>query len=187
MKIPVDLYDSYVNYNIRRHPQSELEIRKYVTSKDEIVKEISNTLFNLAKKENFNTVETVNFILAFVQRSIVYTYDNVSKGTSEYWRFPVESLVDRQGDCEDTSVLFASIMKCLDYDVVLLLYTWEENNQNQGHLAVGVNLDGFHGSYVEYNGKKYFYCETTTISYVVGKLPPSPPEINEDPDKIIHV
>ncbi|KYK29188.1 hypothetical protein AYK20_00560 [Thermoplasmatales archaeon SG8-52-1] len=187
MKIPVDLYDSYINYNIRRHPQSELEIRKYITSKDEIVKEISNTLLNLAKKENFNTVETVNFILAFVQRSIVYTYDNVSKGINEYWRFPVESLVDKQGDCEDSSVLFASIMKCLDYDVVLLLYTWEENNQNQGHLAVGVNLDGFYGSYVEYNGKKYFYCETTTISYVVGKLPPTPPEIHEDPEKIIHV
>ncbi|GAF98968.1 unnamed protein product, partial [marine sediment metagenome] len=99
-----------------------------------------------------------------------------------------ESLVDKQGDCEDSSVLFASLLDALGYDVVLLLYYWKVDGKKLGHMAVGVHLDGDHGSFIrDETGKKYFYCETTTISYVVGKLPPKPPEIHGDPNKIIHI
>jgi hypothetical protein len=187
-EIPVDLYETYVGYTIRRNPQTDNEMRKYVTSDDEIIKEISNKLSDLAEKENYNSAKTVNFILRFVQENIKYVYDNVSKGPKEYWRFPIETLVDKQGDCEDTSVLFASIMDVLNYDVVLLLYSWKENGQKLGHLAVGIHLEGNHGSYIQdENGKKYYFCETTTVSYVVGQLPPTPPEIHDDPERIIHI
>jgi len=188
MEIPVNLYELYVNSNVRRAPPTDSAMAKFVTSEDEVIKDLSEKLLNLAKNENYNSVTTANFILRFVQGNIEYVFDNISKGCNEYWRFPVETLVEKKGDCEDTSVLFASIMDYLDYDMALLLYFWKEEGVKLGHLAVGIHLDGNHGSYVIDNtGKKYFYCETTTTSFAVGQLPQDPPEINGKPDKIIHI
>ena len=137
---------------------------------------------SVAKKEGYDSIATVNFILRFVQSNIVYESDEVSKKEVEYWRFPVETLVDKQGDCEDTSVLFASIMGALGYDTVLLYYILEED---VGHLAVGIHLNGNPGEYVVYtDGKKYFYCETTTVGSNVGELPS---DIPSKPDKIVKV
>ena len=160
-------------------------MKKFITSDDKLLNDLSNQLISLAKKENYNSVTTANFILKFVQQNIEYVPDNISKGPDEYWRYPIETLVEKQGDCEDTSALFGSIMDALNYDVVLLLYFWEEGDTKLGHLAVGIYLEGDHGSYVRDNtGKKYYYCETTTITYNIGQLPP---DIEGEPDRIIHI
>ena len=183
--ISVNLYDAYVNSKVSRAPQSENAMVNFVTSNDDVIKRFSNKLKTFSDSKGYNSVTTANFILKFVQQTVTYTHDNSSKGRLEYWRFPVETLVEKAGDCEDTSVLFASIMDALDYDVVLLLYSWEEENTKYGHLAVGVHLDGDHGSYVTDNtGKKYFYCETTTSSFNIGKIPSN---IEGNPEKIIHI
>jgi predicted transglutaminase-like cysteine proteinase len=185
MEIPVDLYDQYLNSNVKRNPYAEKDMIKFVTSSDLIINDLSDKLLSLAENENYDSVNTINFILRFVQENIEYVLDNSSKGVVEYWRYPVETLVEKKGDCEDSSVLFASIMDSLNYDVALIFYTWTEANQNIGHLAVGIHLDGDCGSYVEDNtGKKYFYCETTTSSYVIGKLPP---ELKDKSYKIIQI
>lgn len=185
MDIPVDLYEIYVDYKIDRSPNSENAMTRFVTSDDEVINDLANELESLAESKDYNPVTTINFALRFVQVTMIYTLDNESKGKTEYWRFPVETLVEKQGDCEDTSVLFASIMDILDYDVALLYYTWEEDNKPVGHLAVGIHLEGNHGNYVEDDtGKKYYYCETTTPAYVIGELPK---EIEDKTAKIIHI
>jgi len=156
-----------------------------VTSDDEVINDLADKLLSLAKSENYNSVTTVNFILRFVQKNIKYIIDDESKGTDEYWRFPVETLVEQEGDCEDTSLLFAAIMDALGYDTVLLLYNVEQEGKKLGHLAVGIHLEGNHGSYVEDNtGKRYYYCETTTASFVVGQLPSN---IEGEPERIIYI
>jgi predicted transglutaminase-like cysteine proteinase len=184
-EISVDLYEAYVNSGVSRVPQSENAMASFVTSNDEVINIFSNKLKSFSDSRGYNTVTRANFILKFVQQTIIYKADNKSKGKIEYWRFPVETLVDKVGDCEDTSVLYASIMDNLGYDVVLLLYSWEEDNKKFGHLAVGIHLNGDHGSYViGNNGKKYFYCETTTSSFNIGSLPSN---IEGDPDRIIQI
>ena len=76
-------------------------------------------------------------------------------------------------------------MDSLNYDVALLFYTWEEDDEFLGHLAVGIHLLGNHGHYEEDDtGKKYFYCETTTPNYNLGKLPP---DIKTDPEDVIPI
>ena len=185
MEIPVDLYNQYLNSKIKRNPYADKDMLKFVTSDDKVVVDLSDKLLSISKNENYDSVNTINFILRFVQENIEYIYDNISKNVAEYWRYPVETLVEKKGDCEDSSVLFASILDSLNYDVALLFYTWPEGNQNFGHLAVGIHLDGDHGSYIEDNaGKRYFYCETTSSQYVIGQLPP---EIKDKPDKIIYI
>jgi len=186
MNIPVDVYDKYVSSNVDRIPQNQPfsndAMAAFVTSNEKVVVDFANELKTLAESKRYNTVTTVNFILRFVQVNVLYVLDNESHGCTEYWKFPVETLVDKNGDCEDSAVLFASIMDALGYDVVLLFYKFED--KNSGHLAVGINLQGNHGEYVEDNGKKYYYCETTTSQFDIGMLPP---EITGTPERIIHV
>jgi len=185
MEIPVNLYKTYKDPNVKRDPHSNKAMAAFVTSNDEVINDLADKLLSLAEGENYNSINTVNFILRFVQKSVKYEFDDKSCGVEEYWRFPVETLVDQEGDCEDTSLLFASIMDTLDYDIVLLLYNIEEEGEELGHLAVGIHLEGNHGHYVEDNtGKRYYYCETTNGVFSVGQLPSN---IIGEPIRIIHI
>jgi hypothetical protein len=111
--------------------------------------------------EGFSMSEKVDLAISFVQ-SLPYKFDDESTGFDEYPRYPLETLVDNGGDCEDTSILTASLLDSLGYDVVLLGLP--------GHIAVGVNTDTF-GSYYEYDGVQYFYLETTATGWSIGEIP----------------
>jgi hypothetical protein len=103
--------------------------------------------------------------LAFVQ-SLPYTSDNVTEGYNEYPRFPIETLVDDGGDCEDTSILFATLTLIWGYGTVYINPT--------DHYAVGILGNGLHGTSWEYpqgSNKTYYYCETTGDGFKIGQLP----------------
>jgi hypothetical protein len=186
MSIPADTYKKYKNSEVDRSPQDQPfpkdAMAAFVTSNEKIIIDIANELKSFADTKGYDIVTTANFILRFVQVNVNYELDNETQGCVEYWKFPVETLVDKNGDCEDSVILFVSIIDALGYDVVLLFYKFED--KNSGHLAAGIHLDGDHGEFVEENGKKYFYCETTTSQFTIGQLPT---EIKGQPKKIIHV
>ena len=184
LDIPIEKYEYYLNLDVNRTPQQRgiIAMASYVTQRDKVIIQLSEKLNNIIKNQGFNTVEASNFILRFIQENIQYTLDNETKGCIEYWRFPVETLVEKRGDCEDSSVLFSSIMESLDYDTVLLFYILENDI---GHLAVGVNINiVFSGDYIEYKNIKYYYCETTSYGFNLGEIPL---DINVEPKKIIPI
>lgn len=183
IEIPVDTYREYKYDDVERIPQRKGSnaMKSFVTSDDEVIQIVADKLKDLAEGENYNDTVTVNFILRFVQTVITYKSDNETQGCIEYWSYPVETLVDKKGDCEDTSVLFASITDALEYDTVLLFYILGED---YGHLAVGVHLKADPGAYITYGDKRYYYCETTTPGYEIGRLPP---DIEGEPDRIIPI
>ncbi len=192
IEISEDKYNEYLESNVDRIPQRSYynhkeNMRKFVTTNEPVIKEISQDLKSLSNENSFGAIEEADFVLKFVQKNIAYSHDNESKNSIEYWRFPVETLVEKTGDCEDTSVLYASILDNLGYDVALLFYSWEENDQSYGHLSVGVNLDGEYGDYVLYNNKKYYYCETTNDQLNVGEMPDEPVYIKEGADIVITI
>ncbi|MBA2861864.1 hypothetical protein [Methanococcus maripaludis] len=114
-------------------------------------------------KNEYSKYDEALFIASFVQ-SLDYTSDNETTGFDEYPRYPLETLVDMGGDCEDKSILAAALLNELDYDVVLI--------DLSDHMAVGIGCDGeVYGSYYEYNGKKYYYLETTDKNWVIGEIP----------------
>ena len=121
-------------------------------------------------------------ILAFIQNSIRYINDSESKNSDEYWRFPIETLIEREGDCEDSSILFQSIIKNTDYDVVMLFFVIDDIT---GHLTSGVNInEDIPGYFVEYKEKRYYYCETTSRLFSIGV---KPDEIPDEPKIIIEI
>jgi len=70
-------------------------------------------------------------------------------------KFPVETIVDNAGDCDDKSLLLAGLLSREGYPVVLLLFGPES------HMAVGVGSDDY-----LYKNTGYTFVETTNYSFV---------------------
>ena len=124
--------------------------------------DLSTEIESVASSNRYDRREVVELASRFVQ-SLPYTADSISTGYSNYPRFPVETLVDETGDCEDTSLLLAAILYGLGYRVGLVEF--------DSHLGVVVNLDGVSGS-VTFDGIEYSYIEPTNTDWDVGELPP---------------
>ena len=61
------------------------------------------------------------FVMKFVE-TIPYQYDENSRGAMEFIKYPAETFWDGGGDCEDTSILYCTLMKVMGYDTALLLF-----------------------------------------------------------------
>jgi hypothetical protein len=126
---------------------------------DSMVEKINSAAIDAGYTE----LEKINFVISFVQ-NLPYTADNVSTPLNEYPKYPIETLFDRGGDCEDTSILVAALLDRLGYDVVLLIL------DNYSHCAVGINIDAS-GYYYMNNDTRYYYLETTGEGWVIGDMP----------------
>lgn len=168
-------------WNFKRRPYTVLmtiDLEKYnsYSGKErydipKLVEEGRTTIGNLTREfqrifkqnRNWNRQDHVDFVLSFVQ-SLPYTLDDVTTGYDEFRRYAVETLIEGGGDCEDTTILVAAILRGLGEKTALIF--------TPGHIAIGVSGD-FTGSSLSYNGIEYFYCETTGTGWTVGKLPAS--------------
>jgi hypothetical protein len=157
-------YQAYQNESV--YTRTRYGIAGYgflTTTNDPYVKFLAEYLNETALKDGYEPFDRLSFVLAFVQ-SLPYASDNVTSGFDEYPRFPVETLVDNGGDCEDTSILFATLTLIMGYGTVYV--------NPPDHCAVGVLGDGLEGSYYTYKNKTYYYCETTGTGWGIGQLPP---------------
>jgi hypothetical protein len=162
MQIPEALYDYY--RQLPRPPTLDYSV--YVTNPlhDYYLEMLVQKLKEASIETGFNEWETVNFAVSFVQ-SLPYTSDIVTTGYDEYPRYPIETLVDDGGDCEDTSILMAALLNQMGYGDILLKFP--------EHMSVGVlGGEGVYGTYYEHNGGKYYYLETTGEGWGIGQLPP---------------
>ena len=155
------------------------EIRDYkdylnfVTTSDSELIEIAGILNNMSSNENFSHLNKINFFLSFTQ-SLKYSEDNVTAGVGEYPRYPIETLIDQTGDCEDTSALLISLVEILEYNasIILIPEAWD----GYGHAAVGIDVTGAEGvHYVLNEGESdeisYYYAETTAPGWRLGEMP----------------
>ena len=109
----------------------------------------------------------MNFAASFVQN---FKYEEDTDG--EYPNYPVETLFDKKGDCEDTAILTAALLQSMGYDTVLIRFLSATEGE-AGHMAVGVAVAGVSGGYsYPYDGKNYYYLETTATSWELGDMPP---------------
>ncbi len=111
----------------------------------------------------------LDYVLRFTQE-IEYQSDEEYMGTTEYWKFPLETLYDQGGDCEDTSILFIAIAHQSRADV-------GKNYQTglqllPGHMAGAIKLTSTPSKYSRsLNPYGYAYCETTSTGYSLGDIP----------------
>jgi hypothetical protein len=124
---------------------------------------IAILVHQLLSTKNLKTdVEKINFIASFVQ-ALEYKKDNPENESYEYPRYPVETLKERRGDCEDKAILTAALLDNLGYNVSLI--------RLPQHMAVGVHLDETLPLY-SYYISQYYFLETTTLFMPLGKIPP---------------
>jgi hypothetical protein len=165
MQIPEYLYLYYTR--MERAPVEDYSI--YVTHpKDdqEVTGPLAAELKDLAVRQGYSAEETVNFTASFVQ-NLRYRLED-----EEYPNYPVETLVDKAGDCEDTAILAAALLDAMGYDTVLIRFTSAVEGE-AGHMAVGVAVTGVSGgSSYRYDGRTYYYLETTSTSWELGEMPP---------------
>jgi hypothetical protein len=169
LQIPKELYDYYKA--LPRSPTSDYSI--YVTHPldDKYIETIANKISQSAEENGYDSFQTVSFAAAFVQ-SLPYTSDLVTTGYDNYPRYPIETLVDNGGDCEDTAILAASLIQALGYGTVLLRF--DATADRAGHVAVGVKGgEGIYGTSWTYEGDKYYYLETTSTGWEIGQIPDS--------------
>jgi hypothetical protein len=112
-------------------------------------------------EEELTDEERLHLMMSFVQ-SLEYVSDPAEVGQGEYPKYPVETLVDEGGDCEDTSILMASILEPMGYNVSLLLLP--------DHMALGLAVEAS-GVNWTVNDVTYFYVETTNVGWDVGEVP----------------
>ena len=158
------LYSDYLAYRndiVKRSQGSTAHDVSFVTYQDPYIINLMDQIQSqcIGKSDAY----TANVILAFTQY-IEYQYDSDSVGQDEYWRYPLETLFDENGDCEDTSILFCALAKAGGYDCALILYS--------GHMAAGIHIDGVsYSGYYDYNNVRYYYSETTSTGWSVGDAP----------------
>ncbi|MFA5375162.1 MAG: hypothetical protein WC455_05330 [Dehalococcoidia bacterium] len=161
LEIPQSLYDYYVE-----RPRATTEDYSiYVThpSDDAYIDMLIEIIEGFATDAGYDELETVNLAVSFIQ-NLPYTNDSVTTPYDEYPRYPIETLVDNGGDCEDTSILMAAILNEMGYETVLLSLP--------NHMAVGVlGSEGISGTYFSHNDGKYYYLETTGSGWEIGELP----------------
>ena len=121
---------------------------------DQIVEKMYNAMKEKGVK--INDTNVANFILRFTQY-IEYQSDSDYMGADEYWKFPLETLYDQGGDCEDTSILFAAIAYVFKETYNL---SYEVGFQVIPQHAIGIIK--LSGSKYSTNPDGWLYCETTS-------------------------
>lgn len=161
LSIPKSLYDFYKG---QPHNRRSNYVGYALSDYDRTAMKTMITDFKDAgTRSGYSEYDNVMNVVCFVQ-SLPYTSDKVTTGYDEYPRYPIETLVDNGGDCEDTSILTAALLNEMGYGVVLV--------KLPGHMAVGVKCSNdYPGTYYEYNGARYYYLETTGDDWDIGKMP----------------
>ena len=154
-KLTVSVTSSlYDYYRSKDHNLNSLDFAKFVTPY--ALKPIADSLWSIYSDEE----DFANGVLMIVHQ--------IPYEESAPQKYPVETIVQNEGDCDLFSFVAASIMMAGGLDVVLFYYETEK------HMNVGVYLSSTPNDarsevyYISYNGKPYYMAETTGDSWEKG-------------------
>lgn len=177
VNVPVS-FERYADYKTKKHlDNSSMSLREHVLEGicPEII-EVAKQIKSQCASRGFTTFHQASAVMAF-QQSLKYVEDIASKNQEEYVRYPLETLVDKEGDCDCHGICSAAILFSMGYDIVLLRIVFPEGG---GHLAIAVEgADGIPGNFFELSGRKYYYCEVTPsegsrMNFKIGEMPDMP-------------
>jgi PKD repeat protein len=164
LSIPASLYENY--HSRLRGPWTNRDYDEYVLDPldDDLLRTLASAIVATSGSDYYQIVESA---LAFVQAVITYALD---PGPFEYPRYPVETLVDLVGDCEDTAILYASLVRTLGQGALIVAVDTDKNGQAD-HMVTFVPVDQAYAdaatcpqncspSFWEYGGRLYALAET---------------------------
>ena len=166
LDIPVDK-QMYLYYRGLQRYYGMENLNLYINDPNnrDIICTIVDSMRELASKLSYDDSAVAREIVKFVQDTIEYQYDSDTTGQAEYPRYPIETLYEKRGDCEDTSILMAALLKEWGYEVGLL--------HLPGHAAVAIRTSDTYNAtaYYEIDGHRYLFIESTGSGWSIGEIP----------------
>ncbi|HNT24664.1 MAG TPA: hypothetical protein PKM21_09890 [Anaerolineales bacterium] len=150
----------------RRQPRFNGQWNLYAELEMPEVRDLASEFQKLHAKHKWSTFNQAYNVLKFVQSCVPYSYDKDTTGHNDWARYPIETLMEGTGDCEDVAILCAAIIARLGFQVGLFLYP--------KHLAFGVaGAENLKGDYVQdpNTGRRYYYGEATASRWHLGEIP----------------
>ncbi len=166
LELSMPLSDYYAARAVDRGTTTLDRYAQYVQSDADVVKVLSGALKTAAGSR-----DVPSFVLSFVQ-SIPYQTDKEFIGLEEYPKFPIETLVDYSGDCEDVAGLYVSLMRSLGYNSVMIFIP---TGGNTGHMSAGIAGNYPGESITDVDGIAYYYAECTARGWMIGQVPDTIP------------
>jgi len=119
-----------------------------------------------AQQQGYTVWEIAELLLNLVS-SLPYYME-----IGEYPRYPVETLWDGGGDCEDVAILTTKLWRLTGFKSALIHVPG-----NPGHMAAAIAAYGAPGGYIEVQGIRYYYAEATSDSSGLRRIGDVPPDI----------
>jgi hypothetical protein len=156
-------------------------LQKNPESENEIIDKILETCKNIMTEHNLPYYEIFNLVTNFCQFEIDYKLDSECpelEGAKEYVRFAIESLKDKQGDCDCYSALAYKILKRLNLqpDDIKYAYSFSDTTDTNKHAFLLIKKNGSipfpnsiaSASIPQLGGNEYVFCECTIRPWKVG-------------------
>lgn len=157
--------------NRARYPQAPLEnFARYPRDHFTVsVQQVAAFFRQHSEAHGFSPLLEAGNVVCFV-RSISYASDEETRNQPDWANFPVETLYDAAGDCEDHAILAAALLHYLGHPVAL----FHLDLGKSAHLALGLECPDGGGAFFSTgtDGRTYYYVETVPTSSVerVGDL-----------------
>ena len=109
-KEKLDLNANHLNGGkVKRLREGDCDVRTFISTRDEVL----NRVIKRNKLDLGTYDERALKCLNYVIKTIKYVPDERSRNKlTEFWSYPSETLYWKDGDCEDGSILLASLMIC---------------------------------------------------------------------------
>jgi hypothetical protein len=124
------------------------------------LKTIAKGFNKVFRNENMSDKDKLLFVVSFVQN---IKYDR--PGGALDLLPPLAALAKMFGDCDTKAILLYVLLERMGIDCAMM---W---SQKYKHAMLGVRIST-RGNYKIFNGKKYYFLETTHPGWVIGDLPP---------------
>jgi PKD repeat protein len=159
LEIPANLYAYY-----RSQPRMAWNLRDYDEYvlhplDDAYLHTVTREILDVTAGDYHAALENALF---FVQHCIRYVYDPL---WFEYPRYPLETLVDGIGDCEDTAILYTSLVRTLGHGALMVVVDTDGDGRID-HMVAWVPVEQTFvdqhpdRSFWDYQGKTYAFAET---------------------------
>lgn len=137
------------------------DVQKIILEGTHDVELLTERLCDFAENRGLNKAE---FLMAFIQDGVKYRLDEYyedvyERNYSDYHKFPIETLHDKFGDCEDKVILAASMFRSIGYQVGCL--------EIPGHIILALSGD-FQGNCFYVNRQPYYLWEATRPFHKMG-------------------
>ena len=124
------------------------------------MKSILQGLNKIFVDQKLNAKDKVIFVITFIQ-NIAYGRPG---GMLDLFP-PLGTIAYRYGDCDSKTLLLYTILEKMGIDCAML---WSLHYK---HAMLGLNVIG-RGDYLTFNGKRYYFLETTYPNWGIGEIPP---------------